>query len=205
MFFAAHRSATQPASIWGIAPRSATKEASSTLALNLVANAVRFFTCYNVACETRALNADLWPCFLVVCDWKIHDNPPRAPQSECNTICTGVNDTYCGGPDRIQIFTRDPAFPRPTAPLTVNGYFLSGCYTYVAPSSFSLLSTTQELFFEISDNPHVRTLERRINLAGGMTIGKCTVACRSAGFTRAGVEFGDECCKFSFFGSTTSA
>jgi hypothetical protein len=106
------------------------------------------------------------------CDWRIHNNPPRTTLDECNSPCTGENNIVCGGPNRVQIFYRDPRFLPPTISPIENGFEFFGCYT---------------------DNVQRRTLERRVPIDGGLTVAKCTAACKAANFTYAGVEFGEEC------------
>lgn len=106
------------------------------------------------------------------CDWMMHNDVVRAPDGDCNTICSGIDDTYCGGPNRIQIFARDPAFTAPVAKSGANGYKLLGCYT---------------------DKVSSRALTRPAPISGGVTVEKCTAACQRFGYSHAGVEFGDEC------------
>ena len=46
-----------------------------------------------------------------------------------------------------------------------------------------------------SDLVSSRTLERRVDVDGGMTVGSCVSACQSQSFTITGLEYAQECCK----------
>lgn len=51
-----------------------------------------------------------------------------------------------------------------------------------------------------ADNVNGRTLANQVQVAGGasaMSIEACETACKSAGYTIAGVEYSGECCKYS--------
>jgi glucan 1,3-beta-glucosidase len=52
------------------------------------------------------------------------------------------------------------------------------------------------------DNPTARTLGNYVIVPGGTgatTIDSCLAACKAAGYSLAGVEYANECCKFFFF------
>ncbi|TFK96355.1 WSC domain-containing protein [Pterulicium gracile] len=108
------------------------------------------------------------------CDWKMRANPTPVPQSDCYMACPGNNGaTTCGGPGRMQIFARSPAFPAPYADPRGNGHFLWGCYT---------------------DTIGSRTLPSFILLLSyDMTVRRCTMQCQQAGFWYSGMENGNEC------------
>jgi hypothetical protein len=41
-----------------------------------------------------------------------------------------------------------------------------------------------------------RDLSQLLDVAGGVTAESCPAACKSAGYSLAGLEYGKECCKF---------
>ncbi len=56
-----------------------------------------------------------------------------------------------------------------------------------------------------SDNVDSRSLVNAVGVTGGaagMTIELCEAACKANGYTIAGVEYADECCKYYFIPST---
>jgi hypothetical protein len=74
-------------------------------------------------------------------------------------------------PDTIALF-QSPSSP--------SGWTFKGCY---------------------SDNPSARTLGNYIVVPGGTgatTIESCLSACKASGYSLAGVEYANECCKFRF-------
>jgi hypothetical protein len=53
-----------------------------------------------------------------------------------------------------------------------------------------------------SDNPYARTLSHYLIVPGGQgatTIQACVAACSALGYSLAGVEYANECCKFLLF------
>lgn len=80
--------------------------------------------------------------------------------------CAGNSGEICGGNQRLDVYQSSTAWK-----------FL-GCYT---------------------DKVLSRTLDDYITVPGGQgatTIENCQAACRAAGYTLAGVEYANECCKF---------
>jgi glucan 1,3-beta-glucosidase len=80
--------------------------------------------------------------------------------------CAGNPGEICGGNQRLDVYQSSTAWK-----------FL-GCYT---------------------DKVLARTLDDYITVPGGQgatTIENCQAACRAAGYTLAGVEYANECCKF---------
>ena len=49
-----------------------------------------------------------------------------------------------------------------------------------------------------SDLVSSRTLERRVDVVGNMTVELCIPACQAESFTIAGLEYAQECCMYTF-------
>ncbi|KAF2691893.1 copper radical oxidase [Lentithecium fluviatile CBS 122367] len=89
--------------------------------------------------------------------------------SNCDMVCNGNSTEFCGGPSRLNLYTKREA---------PDGWSALGCYT---------------------DSVAARTLESRQFPAGDMTTESCLASCRSNGYTYAGTEYGGECyCGNSF-------
>jgi glucan 1,3-beta-glucosidase len=87
--------------------------------------------------------------------------------------------------DNLDVYPDTIALLRPANSLSSGWKFL-GCYT---------------------DNVSARTLSNYIIVPGGQgatTIEACQAACRSFGYSLAGVEYANECCKFLFLLPTIS-
>lgn len=87
----------------------------------------------------------------------------------CNMLCNGNSTEYCGGSNRLNVYTKGARsiIAPDWAPL--------GCYT---------------------DSVNKRTLSFGANVAGGaanMTNNNCQAACYKAGYTVAGTEYSGEC------------
>lgn len=83
--------------------------------------------------------------------------------------CSGNSTEICGGPDRLNLYTRRQA---------PEGWSSLGCYT---------------------DSVNARTLASRQFPAGDLTPESCLASCRSAGFVYAGTEYGGECVCMFFY------
>ncbi|TCD62192.1 hypothetical protein EIP91_007250 [Steccherinum ochraceum] len=98
--------------------------------------------------------------------------PQPVPHNECNMTCTGSDNETCGGPDRIQIFA---GLTPPAA---------------VLPSGWSLTILCAQ---DSAARMFTDTLIAGQALAATDTPAACTAFCAERGFTKAGVEGGDEC------------
>ncbi|KAF2655101.1 copper radical oxidase [Lophiostoma macrostomum CBS 122681] len=93
-----------------------------------------------------------------------------AELDSCDMPCKGNASEYCGGPNRLNIYT-----PRQE---TTAGWTSLGCYT---------------------DSAAARTLTVYVFPPGDLTTKSCQNACQSAGYTLAGTEYAGECyCGNSF-------
>ena len=84
----------------------------------------------------------------------------------CNMVCNGNASEYCGGPNRLNVYTL------PSVPAPPPGWTALGCYT---------------------DSVGARALTTTQYLAAPMTIEVCTTACKADNFAYAGLEYGGEC------------
>ena len=92
--------------------------------------------------------------------------------------CTGDGSQECGGPERLSVYTNNGKGP--AANPGVNGFAFQGCYT---------------------DSVSNRTLDH-ISGISGVTVSKCTAACKANGFLYSGVEYAGGMClipQFSLF------
>jgi glucan 1,3-beta-glucosidase len=97
--------------------------------------------------------------------------------------CAGNSAETCGGPDRLDLYgyggasaTSTSALASATATASA-GWNFRGCYT---------------------DSVSARTLSHTEVVPGGasgITVEACQTVCHSLGYTLAGVEYADECCK----------
>ncbi|KAI6783787.1 putative glyoxal oxidase precursor [Emericellopsis cladophorae] len=96
-------------------------------------------------------------------------------ESECNTACGGNSDEFCGGPNRMSIFSRgEPTiYQPPRATERVGDWVYAGCVT---------------------DNAGLdRTFPWQLIFDGTLTPKICTDACAEFGYAAAGLEYGVEC------------
>lgn len=90
----------------------------------------------------------------------------------CNMACAGNSAETCGGSNRLDLYSHSGS----SAPSS-GSWKLLGCYT---------------------DSVSARTLGNAEGVPGGptaMTIEACQAVCKAGGWTLAGVEYADECCK----------
>lgn len=74
----------------------------------------------------------------------------------------------------------------------------SSTFSTITTSSSPPKQTAWNFLGCYSDNVNNRTLANQVQVAGGasaMSIEACETACKSAGYTIAGVEYSGECCK----------
>ena len=110
------------------------------------------------------------------CGTQLLGTGTQAASTDCSMACGGNASEACGGPNRLNLFSSQ------TAPPVVNpgppGWTSLGCY---------------------NDSVNARTLPNTVATAGGqnaMTVALCLSACQQAGYSLAGVEYANECCKF---------
>ena len=117
------------------------------------------------------------------CGSSIEAGGAPAPATECNMVCSGNNAQYCGGPNRLNLYTITDA---PSA-----GWESLGCYTSVFfhPRLCPIPST---LYFLISDNTNGRALPNQVGVTSN-SMESCTSACYDAGYGLAGTEYSAEC------------
>ncbi|KAL0950804.1 hypothetical protein HGRIS_007569 [Hohenbuehelia grisea] len=96
--------------------------------------------------------------------------PGAQAGDDCHMPCSGNGNQACGAGDRLNLFHNGGSAPKTAE--TVNGFTYQGCFT---------------------DSVASRTLPTRLDLGSAATIEKCVSACGGAGFSFAGLEFGDEC------------
>lgn len=87
---------------------------------------------------------------------------------QCTMGCSGDSTSLCGGPNAIQLYENPSLAPAATS---LGGFGAKGCVQEVAGRALNGTSTS----------------------ATDMTVDKCVSFCKDAGFTMAGVEYGDEC------------
>lgn len=107
------------------------------------------------------------------CGDKVDEAATKAPEDDCSVPCSGDTTQPCGAGNRLTVFNGEVSEPTPPAP--IDGWKYEGCY---------------------SDDQAGRTLTYGGMVPGGgdaMTNQLCTAACKSAGFTLAGTEYGGEC------------
>ena len=96
--------------------------------------------------------------------------------------CSGNASEYCGGPGALNLYSYQGATP-------VSSVIVTATPTPVTsiplPSAWATLGC-------YTDNDGARGLSNELNIPS-LTVEKCISGCANAGFTIAGVEYGDEC------------
>lgn len=89
--------------------------------------------------------------------------------------CSGAPQETCGGPNRLDVYSLATATGSASPP-AATGWNFRGCYT---------------------DSVNARALiaESVPNGPSSMTIEACQSVCKGLGYTLAGLEYADECCK----------
>ncbi|KAI1447162.1 heme peroxidase [Annulohypoxylon stygium] len=108
------------------------------------------------------------------CGDSLQSTSEEAPTTDCNMICGGDSTEYCGGSNRLELYSTTASQPTPTATLapkpTVSSYIRVGCYAEV---------------------PDGRALTGATYADDSMTLEMCASNC--TGFTYWGAEYGREC------------
>lgn len=108
------------------------------------------------------------------CDNYISSSGTLAPDgnAQCNMKCVNNTAEICGGSNRIDVYHHKDT-------MGIRSWKLLGCYT---------------------DSSSARTLAYGQTISTGpstLTIEICQAICHDAGYILAGVEYGQECCRFS--------
>src|ERR1700722_296399 len=111
--------------------------------------------------------------------------------------CAGNSSELCGGPDALNVYKIGPVVPS-----HVGGWTSLGCYKlyshrFIHPPSANFTAP-------FSDSVPARVLANQVNVVGQVSIETCTAACLSAGYSLAGAEYADQCCKFDLKTSVLS-
>jgi hypothetical protein len=108
-----------------------------------------------------------------VCGNNFQNGGGRLPQADCNMPCAGNSGEICGGNRAMDVYQ---------STTTSSGHWTAlGCYT---------------------DSISARAMSHYITVPSGQsatTIESCQAACLALGYTLAGVEAANECCKSSSF------
>ncbi|KAL5318593.1 hypothetical protein ACEPPN_013656 [Leptodophora sp. 'Broadleaf-Isolate-01'] len=107
------------------------------------------------------------------CGNKIDSTSLLSPAADCSMTCSGNTTQTCGGPSRISVFWNgsNPP-PGPSTNPGTGGFGFYGCYTEGATG---------------------RCLENMATVLAPMTVGLCVQACKTAGYSMAGIEYASEC------------
>ncbi|PVH75465.1 copper radical oxidase [Cadophora sp. DSE1049] len=107
------------------------------------------------------------------CGNKIDSTSLLSPATDCSMTCSGNSTQTCGGPARLSVFWNgnNPP-PGPSTNPGTGGYGFFGCYT---------------------EGTTGRCLLNPVAVTGGMTVGLCVQACKTAGYSMAGIEYASEC------------
>ncbi|KAK2066499.1 hypothetical protein P8C59_000311 [Phyllachora maydis] len=123
------------------------------------------------------------------CAGSLADSSKNASLSDCSMSCAGNGLEYCGGPNRLQLYTRNVSAPQ--LPSAIKKVL----------SSTGLEWTYQNCMTEGYD---VRALSAAFNAADNMTLEGCAGFC--GGYTYFGTEYGRECyCGNSFNNGSVQA
>jgi hypothetical protein len=116
------------------------------------------------------------------CDNTYTNGGPFSGLSNCNMACSGNLTEHCGGPGALNLYSYQGATP-------VSSVIVTSTPTPVTsiplPSAWATLGC-------YTDNVGARTLSHNLNIPS-LTADKCVSGCASAGYTIAGVEYGNEC------------
>ncbi|KAF8575322.1 WSC-domain-containing protein [Ramaria rubella] len=112
-------------------------------------------------------------CF---CDNVFEEAAVRANDTDCSMACAGNPDELCGAANRLSVYTSGVPASFPAEVLAVGPWTAVGCFN----DSIDLRILTESIF-------------NGLPAAENLTAASCTTACQDAGFTLAGLEFGEEC------------
>ena len=127
----------------------------------------------------------------VDCDYTIQATATAVGASECSYPCAGDSGSLCGGQNRICIYYNGA--PPPTNKAVVGGWTYKGCFTYVL-LSFCVISA--QLSGLSRDNRVTRSLHKKVDIPGGVTVEKCASECKANNYGISGTEYGIECCAY---------
>lgn len=108
----------------------------------------------------------------------------------------------CGGPNRLSVYSSTvdiTALPVPVAKTTdlPGNWEYAGCYTY-ASHSLPLSKSIQRLTLNLNDrDTNTRVLKWQTIAPTNNSVDNCANNCARFGYTAAGLEYGQECCKFN--------
>ena len=119
------------------------------------------------------------------CDNALENSGPASDATTCSMTCNGNSTEYCGGPERLNLYSYGGATPVAAAP--TNTATATSTHTPTLPSNFATLGC-------YTDTTGQRALTHFFNApSGGMTVEKCINLCLTNGYNIAGVECGAEC------------
>lgn len=105
------------------------------------------------------------------CAYSLASSSSQAADSDCTMACAGDSTQPCGAGDRLTVFSNGNGAP--TENQGENGYISLGCW---------------------SDSQTARTLSVYEPSGDGIAfVYACTNTCKNAGYSYAGVEYGQEC------------
>jgi hypothetical protein len=116
--------------------------------------------------QAQRMNADISEEYAQECWCGTSLSKSMDIPDDCTTACTGDKGQACGGPERLTVYMN--AGMGPWTNPGVNGYVSQGCYT---------------------DDVSLRTLSSWIAVDGGLSVAKCTYACKVEGYVYSGVEY----------------
>ncbi|KAI5359093.1 putative hem peroxidase, carbohydrate-binding WSC, hem peroxidase superfamily [Septoria linicola] len=110
-------------------------------------------------------------CF---CDYQL-SGATQEPDTDCSMPCKGNSSQICGNGNRLSVYSNGNTFVAPITNPGPEGWISLGCYT---------------------DSTSSRSLRDEQSISAGsnaMTVSECTTACKSGGYSLAGLEYGKEC------------
>jgi hypothetical protein len=102
-----------------------------------------------------------------------------APEADCNTACGGNAAEMCGGGDRMSIYSNETTLkitPVPKVQATYGSWNYTGC---------------------LIDNAVTRTFPYQIEMLTNNTAENCLSQCQKFGYPAGGMEYAEQCCKYS--------
>ncbi|GIZ42477.1 hypothetical protein CKM354_000574700 [Cercospora kikuchii] len=108
------------------------------------------------------------------CDKQLN-SATQAPESDCSMRCAGNSSQICGNGNRLSVYTTGSTYTAPTTNPGPAGWSSLGCYT----DSVGSRSLGSQQFIDAGAN--------------AMTVAACTQACKSAGYSVAGLEYANQC------------
>lgn len=104
------------------------------------------------------------------CGYTIQETATTVDASECNYPCAGDSGSLCGGQNRVFIYYNGT--PPPQNNPVVGDWTYKGCFT---------------------DNRVTRSLHKKVDIQGGVTVEKCASECKASNYGISGTEYGIEC------------